>query len=84
MSSTDEEIHIFGEDILDVDLLITSVEERPLLWDKMLDSYSDRNKKRKCWRDIFCIMKPILSGSLLSPSKININAPSDGRELTKG
>jgi hypothetical protein len=26
MSSTDEEIHILEEDILDVDLLITSVE----------------------------------------------------------
>jgi hypothetical protein len=58
MSSTDEEIQIPEEDILDVDLLITSVEERPLLWDKTLDSYSDRNEKRKCWRDIFSIMKP--------------------------
>lgn len=31
MSSTDEEIQIPEEDILDVDLLITSVEERLLL-----------------------------------------------------
>jgi len=46
------------EDILDVDLLTTSIEERPLLWDKTLDLYSDRNEKRKCWRDIFCKMKP--------------------------
>jgi len=58
MSSTDEETQILDEDILDVDLLIASVEERPLLRDKTLDSYSDRNEKRKCWRDIFCIMKP--------------------------
>jgi len=58
MSSTDEETQILDEDILDVDLLIASVEERPLLWDKTLDSYSDRNEKRKCWRDIFCRMKP--------------------------
>lgn len=34
MSSTDEEAQILDEDILDVDLLIASVEERPLLWDK--------------------------------------------------
>jgi len=51
MSSTDE-------DNLDVGLLITSVEERPLLWDNTLDSYSDRNDKRKRCRDIFCITKP--------------------------
>jgi hypothetical protein len=38
MSSTDEEIHILEEDISDIDLLISSVEERPLLWDKALDS----------------------------------------------
>jgi hypothetical protein len=34
MSSTDEEIHILEEDILDVNLLITLVEERPISWDK--------------------------------------------------
>jgi len=58
MSSTDEEIQIREEDILDVDLLIATVDERPKLWDKTLDSHSDRNEKRKCWRDILCIMKP--------------------------
>jgi hypothetical protein len=31
MSSTDEEIHMLEDDILDIDLLITSVDERPLL-----------------------------------------------------
>lgn len=55
MSSTDEEIQVLDEDILDVDFLITLVEE---LWEKTLDSYSDRNEKRKCWRDIFCKIKP--------------------------
>jgi len=34
MSSTDEEIQVLDEDILDVDLLISLVEENPLLWDK--------------------------------------------------
>ncbi|KAL4104427.1 hypothetical protein QTP88_019728 [Uroleucon formosanum] len=58
MSSTDEEIQVLDEDILDVDLLITLVEENPLLWDKTLDSYSDRNEKRKCWKDMFCKIKP--------------------------
>lgn len=58
MSSTDEEIQVLDEDILDVDLLITLVEANPLLWDKTLDSYSDRNEKRKCWKHIFCKIKP--------------------------
>jgi hypothetical protein len=58
MSSTDEKNHILEEDILGIDLLITSIEEGPLLWDKTLNSYSDQNEKRKYWRDIFCIMKP--------------------------
>jgi len=54
MSSTDEETQVLDEDILDVDLLITLVEEKPILCDKTIDSYSDRNEKRKCWRDVFC------------------------------
>jgi len=58
MSLTDEEIQIREEDILDIDLLIATVEEIPMLWDKTLDSCSDQNEKRKCWRDIVCIMKP--------------------------
>jgi len=43
MSSTGEEIQIH-EDILDVDLLITSVEERPLLWDKTLETRTETRK----------------------------------------
>jgi hypothetical protein len=35
------------ENILDIDLLITSIEERPLLWNKTIDSYSDRNERTK-------------------------------------
>lgn len=58
ISSTDEEIQVLDEDILDVDLLITLVEENPLSWDKTLDSYSNRNEKRKCRRNIFCKIKP--------------------------
>ena len=47
------------KDILDHDLLRTSIEEMPLLWDKTIDSYLDRNERRKCWKDIFCKMKPV-------------------------
>jgi hypothetical protein len=32
---------MLNEDILDIDLLITSIEERTLLWDKTIDSHSD-------------------------------------------
>lgn len=35
---------------LDIELLILLIENRPILWDKTLDIFSDRNEKRKAWR----------------------------------
>lgn len=41
-------------EIVDTDMekLIMFVEERPLLWDKSLKEYKDRNKNREAWREI--------------------------------
>ena len=39
---------------LDVDLLISLVEARPVLWDKTDDIYKDRNEAKKAWREV-CI-----------------------------
>ncbi|KAF0729640.1 MADF domain-containing protein [Aphis craccivora] len=30
----------------------------PVLWDKTLDKFSDRNEKRKAWREVFGLIKP--------------------------
>jgi len=37
-----------------IDLLISLVEARPVLWDKTDDTYKDRNKTKKAWREV-CI-----------------------------
>ena len=36
----------------DIDLLISLVEARPVLWDKMDDVYKARNETKKAWREI--------------------------------
>jgi hypothetical protein len=51
--SLDENSQILDKDILDIDPLMTSIEERPLLWKKTMNSYSGQNKRRKYWRDMF-------------------------------
>ncbi|KAI4464765.1 madf domain transcription factor [Holotrichia oblita] len=39
---------------IDSELLITLVEARPVLWDKTLDNYKDRNLTRNTWNEV-CI-----------------------------
>jgi hypothetical protein len=39
---------------LDIDLLISLLEARPVLWDKTGDIYKDRNETQKAWREV-CI-----------------------------
>jgi len=42
----------------DIDLLISLVEARPVLWDKTYDIYKDRNEKKKAWREVcFCLQE---------------------------
>jgi len=43
---------------LDIELLISLVESRPILWDKTLDKFSDRNEKRKAWKEVFGSTNP--------------------------
>jgi len=43
-----------GDFEFDIDLFISLVEARPVLWDKMDDIYKDRNETRKAWREV-CI-----------------------------
>ena len=43
-----------GDFEFDVDLLISLVEARPVLWDKTDDIYKDRNETKKAWREV-CI-----------------------------
>jgi len=42
----------------DVEFLITLVQERPVLWDKFLDSYKDRNATKNAWREILIQLNP--------------------------
>jgi hypothetical protein len=37
-----------------IELLISQVEARPLLWDKTYDIYKDRNETKEAWREV-CI-----------------------------
>lgn len=44
-------------DDIDNDVLISLVEARPVLWDKTLDSFKDRNQTRDAWREVCCALK---------------------------
>lgn len=43
---------------VDSELLITLVQARPVLWDKTLDIYKDRNATRNAWREVCLELKP--------------------------
>jgi len=38
---------------LDIDQLISLVEAKPVIWDKTLGIYKDRNETKKAWIEIF-------------------------------
>jgi len=40
---------------LDIELLISFIENKPVLWDKTIDKFSE---KRKAWREVFGLIKP--------------------------
>lgn len=44
-------------DNIDTEVLISLVEERPVIWDKTLEIYKDRNLKTSAWREICAILK---------------------------
>lgn len=37
---------------VNLELLITMIEERPVIWDKTLEMYKDRNLTRSAWKEI--------------------------------
>ncbi|XP_043483602.1 uncharacterized protein LOC122512050 [Leptopilina heterotoma] len=39
-------------DIIDTDALISIVQQKPALWDKTLEIFSDRNAKKNAWREV--------------------------------
>jgi len=39
---------------LNLELLMTTIEERPVIWDKTLDIYKDRNLTRNAWK-VICL-----------------------------
>jgi len=43
-----------GDFVFEIDLLISLVEARPVLWDKTDDIYKDRNEPKKAWTEV-CI-----------------------------
>ncbi|XP_050311307.1 uncharacterized protein LOC126746927 [Anthonomus grandis grandis] len=42
---------------VDIEFLISLVEARPVLWDKTLSIYKDKNETNKAWRDICVLIK---------------------------
>ena len=42
------------ESEIDIDLLISLVEMKPVLWDKTLEDYKSRNLTTNAWRDVCC------------------------------
>jgi len=41
---------------IDTELLISLIEERPVIWDKTLDSYKNKNLKESAWKEICIIL----------------------------
>jgi hypothetical protein len=42
---------------VDVERLISLVEERPVLWDETLDTYKDRNLTKPGWKEVCLELK---------------------------
>lgn len=51
------EYNVEGND-LDAEVLITLVEERPVLWNKALESFKSKMETSSAWRDVCRIMNP--------------------------
>jgi len=41
---------------IDTEFLISLTEERPVIWDKTLDLYKDKNLKESAWEEICVIL----------------------------
>ncbi|KAJ8884085.1 hypothetical protein PR048_015942 [Dryococelus australis] len=46
-----------AEFIIDCDILITLVQERPILWDKTTEEYKDRRLTLEIWTEVCSLLK---------------------------
>jgi hypothetical protein len=46
------------EECLKVEVLISLVESKPVLWDKTLEGFKDRNATRNAWSEVCLALKP--------------------------
>lgn len=44
--------------IIDAELLVSHIQNRPILWDKAVEELSDWNEKQRAWREVYCLMTP--------------------------
>ncbi|XP_077298777.1 uncharacterized protein LOC143919995 isoform X1 [Arctopsyche grandis] len=54
----DNEPQAMAEEIVDIEMLIPLVEDRPVLWDKSLESYQNRVQTRKTWKGVCKALDP--------------------------
>lgn len=46
-----------SNEIINVELLISSIESRPCLWDKSNEDYKDRHKTTAGWKEVCSLLK---------------------------
>lgn len=42
---------------IDMEILISLVQERPVIWDKTSELYKNRDETKKAWQEIFLAVK---------------------------
>lgn len=47
---------------IDVELLISLIENRPVIWDKTLETYKDKNMRSAAWREVCNALKEDFEG----------------------
>jgi len=55
---------------MDVELLITEIEKRPVLWDVSDELYKDRNKKNDGWMEVATVIFENFSEKTQTEQKI--------------
>lgn len=43
--------------IIEPELLISLIENRPIIWDRTLETYKDKNMRAAAWREVCNILK---------------------------
>ncbi|KAG8251201.1 hypothetical protein J6590_084886 [Homalodisca vitripennis] len=85
MSETQEVVAVETDEDIDMEKLIMFVEERPLLWDKSIEAYKDRNMNREAWREICHALFPGFEDKSASEKKqleSSINVPEGNNPVS--